>query len=229
MKKLSIVLAMSSFMTAGPALALEEHDPDLLSPNERALNMRPELWPGWTWMREDQADAILRGRGYELVLSIEKSGAYWRGKAIRKNESYQVAVNRYAGISSHLDTKSRAFRELLARSPSTTEAPKNKLATLNGLVARSPSQMAPTELTPSRPVATVMGEIGWTWMKENQAVKLLEKKGYARINNLRRDEQGIWRAEATKDDLAVLVGIDMYGNTKEQYKSSGGVAQGSSR
>jgi hypothetical protein len=225
MKKLSIVLAISSFMTAGPALALEEHDPDLLSPNERALNMRPELWPGWTWMREDQADAILRGRGYELVLSIEKSGAHWRGKAIRNNESYQVAVNRYAGISSHLDTKSRALRELLARSPSTTEAPKNKLATLNGLVARSPSQMAPTELTPSRPVATVMGEIGWTWMKENQAVKLLEKKGYARINNLRRDEQGIWRGKAVKNQVAVLVGIDLYGNTVDEPVGDGGVAQ----
>jgi hypothetical protein len=229
MKKLSIVLAISSFMIAGPALALEEHDPDLLSPNERALNMRPELWPGWTWMREDQADAILRGRGYELVLSIEKSGAYWRGKAIRNNESYQVAVNRYAGISSHLDTKSRALRELLARSPSTTEAPKNKLATLNGLVARSPSQMAPTELTPSRPVLTVMGEVGWTWMKEKQAAKLLEKKGYASIRSLRRDEKGIWQAKAIKDGLAVNVGIDMYGNTQDQAMGVGGVAQGSSR
>jgi hypothetical protein len=229
MKMLPIALAISSFMTVGPALALEAPDPELLSPRERVLNMHPQIWPDWTWMREHQADAILRGRGYELVLSIEKSGAYWRGKAIRNNESYQVAVNRYAGISSHLDTKSRALRELLARSPSTTEAPKKKLATLNGLVARSLSQMAPTELTPSRPVSTVMGEVGWTWMKENQAVKLLEKKGYASIHSLRRDHQGIWRAEATKDGLAVNVGIDMYGNTQDQAMGVGGLAQGSSR
>ncbi len=44
MKKLSVVLAISSFMTAGPALALEEHDPDLLSPKQRALNKL--VWMG---------------------------------------------------------------------------------------------------------------------------------------------------------------------------------------
>jgi protein CpxP len=225
MKRLSVALAMLPFLATGPALAQEAFDPEMLSPSERALNMHPERNPEWTWMREDQAAAILRGHGYGLVLSLERSGAAWRGKAARNNESYHVALNRYAHVFGHLDKKGRSLRAPQGRGAMPLISPHAVISTLNGNVATSTSQMAPTGLTSGRPVATVMGEIGWTWMKENQAVKLLEKKGYARINNLRRDEQGIWRGKAVKNQVAVLVGIDLYGNTVDEPVGDGGVAQ----
>ena len=101
------------------------------------------------------------------------------------------------------------------------------LATLNGPVATPISHMAPPALTPGRPVITPMGEVGWTWMTQDLAVRLLKAKGYANISSVNRDEHGIWRAKATKNDLAVHVGIDMYGNTEDQPEGHGGVAQAS--
>jgi hypothetical protein len=85
--------------------------------------------------------------------------------------------------------------------------------------------MAPTGLTPGRPYRTVMGETGWTWMKEGQAINLLMSKGYDRVHGLRKDDHGIWRGKALKDQVAVLVGIDVYGNTIHEAVGDGGVAQ----
>jgi hypothetical protein len=225
MKKLTIALLLSPFLAAGNALAQETTDPDLLSPRERVLHMRPDLWPDWTWMREDQAVAILKGHGYDVALPLEKASAAWRGKATRNNESYYVAVNRYAYVFGHLDKESRSRRELVAMGPSTATPSDGKLATLNGPIERPVTQMAPTGLTPGRPYRTVMGETGWTWMKEGQAINLLMSKGYDRVHGLRKDDHGIWRGKALKDQVAVLVGIDVYGNTIHEPVGDGGVAQ----
>jgi protein CpxP len=107
-------------------------------------------------------------------------------------------------------------------------ASKTMQATLNGPVAVPIRQKAPTVLTPGKPTLTVMGEVGWTWMKESHAKRMLKAKGYANIVSLKRDAQGIWRGEALRDGLALNVGIDMYGNVETQPENSGGAAQASS-
>jgi hypothetical protein len=101
------------------------------------------------------------------------------------------------------------------------------LATLNGPIAVYVSKMAPTGLTSGKPVATVMGEVGWTWVKERHAKLMLKSKGYANIRGLTRDTGGIWRGKATHDDLALNVAVDIYGNIKAQPEHDGGLAQGS--
>ena len=58
MKKLSIALINLPMLALGTALAQTpaavDYD-DMLSPLERALNRRPDLYPEWTWMTEGQA------------------------------------------------------------------------------------------------------------------------------------------------------------------------------
>ncbi len=105
------------------------------------------------------------------------------------------------------------------------KASKSMLATVNGPIAVPISQKAPTVLTPGMPVLTMMGEVGWTWMKEDQAKLLLKAKGYANIVSLRRDTKGIWRGKALHDGLALNVGVDVYGNVKIHPKHNGGLAQ----
>jgi hypothetical protein len=220
MKKLLIAFTILPFLGA-PAFAQAAPDPDdMLTPTERGLNRNSDVNPDWTWMTEGQAAKILKAGGYDVVLSLEKSGAFWRGKAIRNNESYHVAVNRYCEVFGHLDHKSLALRALIAAEPKVAKPTKTMLATLNGNVAVSVSRAAPPTLTPSA-VKTVMGEAGWTWMTEDQAVRLLKAKGYDNIHSLKRDEQGIWRAQALKADVALRVGVDIYGNTEDQPDSQG--------
>ena len=138
--------------------------------------------------------------------------------------SYHVAINRYAEVFGHMDRKSliaaaeRAQEK--ASKPSIT-----MLATLNGPVAASTSRVAPTVLTPARPVATLMGEVAWTWMSEGQAIQVLKSKGYTNIGTLRRDEQGIWGTKAAKDGLVSHVAVDVYTNVQAELDGGGGLAQ----
>jgi hypothetical protein len=106
-------------------------------------------------------------------------------------------------------------------------ASKTMLPTLNGPIAVTISQKAPTVLTPGKPVASMMGEVAWTWMKESHAKRMLKAKGYANIVSLKRDARGMWRGKALRDGLALNVAIDIYGNVETQSESHGGLAQGS--
>ena len=227
MKKLSIALINLPLLALGTALAQTPTVPDyddMLTPQERALNRRPDLKPEWTWMTEGQAVRDLKANGYDFVFNLERAGQFWRGKAMKNGASYHVAINRYAEVFGHMDRKSliaaaeRAQEK--AAKPSVT-----MIATLNGPVAVSTSRVAPTELTPARPVATVMGEVAWTWMSERQAIQVLKSKGYANIGTLRRDEKGIWRAKAIKEGLVSHVAVDVYANVQAELDGGGGLAQ----
>ena len=216
MMKFSTSLILLALLAVGPALAqATEDDEDVLTPQERILARHPNLHPHWTWMREGQAIAILQSQGYDKVISLEKFEAFWRGKALKGGASYHVAVNRYGEAYGHMDQKS-----LIAAIERRERAkPKTMLATLNGPVEAPTTQMAPPGLQ-FRPVATVMGEVAWTWMREDQAIKMLEGKGYADIKSLRRDEHGIWRGKASKDDMTLRVAVDVYGNVATEPEKS---------
>jgi hypothetical protein len=84
-----------------------QQDEDLLRPQDRVLSRNPHRHPGWTWMTESQAILLLKANGFSDVLSLEKAGSSWRGKAIKDYLSYHVAIDRYAGLVAHLDKKSR--------------------------------------------------------------------------------------------------------------------------
>jgi hypothetical protein len=135
MKKLTIALACLPLLAAGAVLAQTPtivEDTELLTPTERVLLHQPDLNPEWTWIREGQAKEILLGNSYSDVLSLEKGGAFWRGKAVKDNASYHVAVNRYAEVVGHLDRKSLIIAT--ERNERAGKASKTMLATLNGSV-----------------------------------------------------------------------------------------------
>ena len=228
MKKLSIALINLPLLALGTALAQTPTVPDyddMLSPQERALNRRPDLNPEWTWLTEGQAALVLKAQGYDFIFNLERAGQFWRGKAMRDGgASYHVAINRYAEVFGHMDRKS-----LIAAAERAKEKAANPsitmVATLNGPVAADTSRVAPMVLTPAKPVATVMGEVAWTWMSEGQAIQVLKSKGYANIGTLRRDEQGIWRTKAIKDGLVSHVALDIYANVQAELDGGGGLAQ----
>ena len=231
MKTLSIALATLPLLAVGAAFAetpVVPQDEDLLTPQERVLSRNPHRHPGWTWMTEYHAILLFKARGYSYVLSLEKAGSSWRGKAIKDHASYHVAINRYTDLIAHADKKSRGSYAVAQQTQrDAAKASKTMLPTLNGPIAVPIRQKAPTVLTPAKPVLTMMGEVGWTWMREKHAKLMLKRKGYANIVSLRRDAKGIWRAKALRDGLALNVAIDMYGNVKTQPEHHGGLAQGS--
>lgn len=94
-----------------------QQDEDLLTPQDRVLCRNPHAHPGWTWMTESQAINVLKAVGYSNVVRLEKAGSSWRGKAIKNNLSYHVAIDRYTRVAGHLDKRSReqhAVAELTA-------------------------------------------------------------------------------------------------------------------
>jgi hypothetical protein len=228
MKRLSMAVTCLPLLMAGAALAQTPallEDADLLTPKQRALDRHPDLNPDWTWMSQEQASQILRSDGYSDVIAVARYGAFWRGKAIKDNAAYHVAMNRYAEVVDHIDRKSLLI--VMDRNERTGKVPKTMLATLNGSISVPAARMAPGELTAARPIPTIMGEVGWTWMKEGQVVQILKRKGFANIDTLKRDERGIWRAKAIKDGLALRVAVDVYSNVESQPDYHGGLAQAS--
>lgn len=224
MKTSWIALALSPILAVGAANAqvAPDPDPDLLNAKERALGKQPWANPGWTWMTEDHALQILRARGFDLVIGLAKSGEAWVGKAMGADDSYHVTVNRYGEVYGHYDQKTLARHEFLQKAARDRE---DLIATLNGAVSPPIYQVAKNAAVVGRPSLTMMGEICWTWMREDQAQKILESKGYAHIKQLKRGDHGNWEAMAIKDDIALRVNLDWYGNTQDQPEGLGGFAQ----
>lgn len=55
---------------------------------------------------------------------------------------------------------------------------------------------------------------------ENQAKERIENAGFTNVGNLMLDDQGIWRATASKGALTVDVGLDFKGNVATGTKSA---------
>ena len=54
-------------------------------------------------------------------------------------------------------------------------------------------------------------ESGSNSFTESQARSKIEQAGYQNVTDLRKDDQGIWRAKAQKGDQTVSVGLDFKG------------------
>jgi len=47
---------------------------------------------------------------------------------------------------------------------------------------------------------------------EGQAKSRIESNGYTSVNNLKKDDQGVWRGKAQKDGQSIDVSVDFQGN-----------------
>ncbi|MGV2103924.1 PepSY domain-containing protein [Rhizobium sp. 21-4511-3d] len=73
----------------------------------------------------------------------------------------------------------------------------------------STSQTTPAMNTEQNPGAPVAGKNSFT---EDQAKSRIEEAGYADVAGLKLDDQGVWRATASKDGKPVNVSLDFQGN-----------------
>jgi hypothetical protein len=75
----------------------------------------------------------------------------------------------------------------------------------------NPKANTPAVATPDtrNPNAPVEGSNSFT---EGQAKSRIESNGYANVQNLKKDEKGVWRGTATKGGKRVQVSLDFQGN-----------------
>ena len=71
------------------------------------------------------------------------------------------------------------------------------------------SQTTPAVKTEQNPGAPVAGKNSFT---EGQAKAKIEEAGYTDVTGLKLDDQGVWRASATKDGKQANVSLDFQGN-----------------
>jgi hypothetical protein len=71
------------------------------------------------------------------------------------------------------------------------------------------SQTTPAVKTEQNPGAPVAGKNSFT---EAQAKARIEEAGYTDVTGLKLDDQGVWRASATKDGKRANVSLDFQGN-----------------
>jgi hypothetical protein len=71
---------------------------------------------------------------------------------------------------------------------------------------------APAVVAQTSPTETKAPEAGANSFTEAQAKDRIEKAGFTQVGGLRKDNQGIWRASATKGDAKVNVSVDFRGN-----------------
>ena len=76
--------------------------------------------------------------------------------------------------------------------------------------ASPPATNPPMATAPSTdPNAPLPGANSFT---ETQAKQRFEKAGFTQVSNLKKDEQGIWRAAAKQGDKKTNVALDFRGN-----------------
>ncbi len=75
--------------------------------------------------------------------------------------------------------------------------------------APTTSQTTPAVNTEQNPGAPVAGKNSFT---EDQAKSRIEEAGYKDVSGLKLDDQGVWRAAASKDGKQASVSLDFQGN-----------------
>jgi hypothetical protein len=76
--------------------------------------------------------------------------------------------------------------------------------------ASPPATNPPMATAPSTdPNAPLRGANSFT---ETQAKQRIEKAGFTQVSNLKKDDQGIWRATAKQGDKQTKVALDFRGN-----------------
>ena len=108
---------------------------------------------------------------------------------------------------------------LLAFAPSafSQSAPSNPMSPSNGSTPTKATDPAPAAISTSdNPRTTAAPVAGANSFTEGQARARIEEKGFGNVADLKKDNQGIWRATEMKDGKAVTVALDYQGNVVGQ-------------
>ena len=86
------------------------------------------------------------------------------------------------------------------------------------------TNVTPSAGTSANPNANATGagnaslERGANSFTEGQARRRIEDRGYSNVDQLHKDQNSIWQAEAMKDGRRVRVGLDFRGNVVEENR-----------
>jgi len=86
------------------------------------------------------------------------------------------------------------------------------------------TNVTPSAGTSANPNANATGagnaslERGANSFTEGQARRRIEDRGYSNVDQLHKDQNSIWQAEAMKDGRRVRVGVDFRGNVIEENR-----------
>jgi putative membrane protein len=90
--------------------------------------------------------------------------------------------------------------------------------------ATTGNHTSPSVGTSTNPNANATGdgnaalEPGANSFTEGQARRRIEDRGYTNVDQMHKDQNSIWQAEATKDGRRVRVGVDFHGNVAEENR-----------
>lgn len=85
------------------------------------------------------------------------------------------------------------------------------IAATSLVVAQTPSSTDGKSSTPSVPPAGMPG----TAQQASSAKTQIEASGYSDVKDLKRQDDGSWRAKARKNDVEVAVSVDSTGNVTQ--------------
>ena len=97
-----------------------------------------------------------------------------------------------------------ALPALAQTTPPTAPAP--SAAPASPVTAAPPSASTTSKAVQGAPVA------GANSFSESQAQARIEARGFTNVTGLKKDDQGVWRGQATKDGKSVSVALDYQGN-----------------
>ena len=78
---------------------------------------------------------------------------------------------------------------------------------------QGPGNNAVNTTDTNNPGAPVAGANSFT---EGQAKSRIESKGFSNVTGLKKDDDGVWRGKAMKDDKSIDVSLDFQGNVVAQ-------------
>lgn len=75
--------------------------------------------------------------------------------------------------------------------------------------AKGPQNNAVNTSNTPTPASPVQGSNSFT---EGEAKSRIEAKGFTNVSNLKKDDSGVWRGQASKEGRTVSVSLDYQGN-----------------
>ena len=158
-----------------------------------------------------------------MVADHQKDIAEYQDEAKAKDAAGQYATETLPTLEQHLKVaQSLAASTAGAAADTTTPAMAPAATTTMAPAANAPAATttmapaanAPAATTTDTAAATPAGPPypGANSFTEGQATSRIEKAGFTNVTGLKKDDQGIWRGHATKNNASTSVSLDYKGN-----------------
>jgi putative membrane protein len=172
-------------------------------PNDEQKNMQQKL-SGMSGTDFDRAFSS------GMVTDHQKDIAAYQGEAKEKDAAGQYAQDTLPTLQKHLSMAQSLAGSAAAAPADTTMAPAATSPAVTAPAANAPA--ATTPATTDTAAAAGPPFPGANSFTEGQARSRIENAGFTNVNGLKKDDQGIWRGQASKNNATTSVSLDFKGN-----------------